>query len=77
MYLFHGFVVVLVLGILNHSSFRADWPAATAAGYTALLGVITFCLSLAIHRYYAEPLGRALRRVLGGRQKRGVGAAVK
>lgn len=68
LYLYHGFIVVLVLGLLNWLLIRGQWPVAMAAGCTAVFWAVTFCLSLAIHRCYAEPLGRALRRGLGARQ---------
>lgn len=62
-YLFHGFLIELFAGLLGSSSIQMPWPILGAT-----FGIVLFCLSFAIHRYYAEPLGRSLRRLLGGQR---------
>lgn len=58
-YLFHGFLVELIAAVFGSSDFQLPWPILGATFGIALLG-----LSWAIHRCYAEPLGRYLRRRL-------------
>jgi peptidoglycan/LPS O-acetylase OafA/YrhL len=75
-YLFHGYVTTFILDLAGRAVLGRPWDILAAVGCMAIFGVVTYFLALAIHRYFSEPLSRAIRRSLNARLSDGIGSEI-